>query len=193
MNWELSNIIFPSLTVSFSPTIWLLTLVDLYLMFLTHWGRVTHIPFSKLTIIGSDNGLLPCQCQAIIWTNAGILLIKPLGTNISAISITIHIFSFLKYIWQYRLENGGHLVLTSVYWWVLSWVYWPFSNLWGPFYYDGVTEIRTWVSNHTHGFMWYVITHPCFNFNLKLWHGWVLASHNHISALYINTFFHFKN
>ena len=24
---------------------------------LTHWGRVTHVCFAKLTIIGSDNGL----------------------------------------------------------------------------------------------------------------------------------------
>ena len=48
---------------------------------LTHWGRVTHIFVSNLTIIGSDNGLLPGQCQAIIWTNAGILWIGPLGTN----------------------------------------------------------------------------------------------------------------
>ena len=28
---------------------------------LTHWGRVTHIFVSNLTIIGSDNGLLPCR------------------------------------------------------------------------------------------------------------------------------------
>ena len=40
---------------------------------LTHWGRVMHI--CKLTITGSDNGLSPGQHQAIIWTNAGILLI----------------------------------------------------------------------------------------------------------------------
>ena len=33
---------------------------------LTHWGRVTHICVSKLTIIGSDNGLSPGRCQAII-------------------------------------------------------------------------------------------------------------------------------
>ena len=46
-----------------------------YLTCLTHWGRVTHICVSKLTIIGSDNGLSPGRRQAIIWTNAGILLI----------------------------------------------------------------------------------------------------------------------
>ena len=31
----------------------------------------------------SDNGLSPRRRQAIIWTNAGILLIGPLGTNFS--------------------------------------------------------------------------------------------------------------
>ena len=50
---------------------------------LTHWGRVTHICVGKLTIIGSENGLSPGRRQAIIWTNAGILLIEPLGTNFS--------------------------------------------------------------------------------------------------------------
>ena len=63
---------------------------------LTHWGRVTHICVSKLTIIGSDNGLSPDRRQAIIWTNAGLLLIGPLGTNFSEILIEILTFSFKK-------------------------------------------------------------------------------------------------
>ena len=63
---------------------------------LTHWGRVTHICVSKLTIIGSDNGLSPDRRQAIIWTNAGILLIGQKGTNFSENLIEIHIFSFKK-------------------------------------------------------------------------------------------------
>ena len=74
-----------------------------YLMFtnpnyikLIHWGRVTHICVSDLTIIGSDNGLSPGRRQAIIWTNAGILLIGPLGTNFSEIVIEILKFSFKK-------------------------------------------------------------------------------------------------
>ena len=37
---------------------------------------MTHICVSKLTIIGSDNGLSPGRRQAIIWTNAGILFIR---------------------------------------------------------------------------------------------------------------------
>ena len=61
---------------------------------LTHWGQVTHICVSKLTIIGSDNGLSPDWRQAIIWTNAGISLFGPLGTNFSEILIEIHAFSF---------------------------------------------------------------------------------------------------
>ena len=63
---------------------------------LTHWGRVTHICVSKLTISGSDNGLSPGQRQAIIWTNDGILLIGPLGTYFSEILSGIHTFSLKK-------------------------------------------------------------------------------------------------
>ena len=60
--------------------------------FLTHWGRVTHICVSKLTIIGSDNGLSPDRRQAIICTNAGVLLIGTLGTNFSETLIEIITF-----------------------------------------------------------------------------------------------------
>ena len=63
---------------------------------ITHWGQVTHICVSKLTIIGSDNGLSPGRRQAIIWSSARILLIEPLGTNFSEISIAIQTFSFKK-------------------------------------------------------------------------------------------------
>ena len=64
----------------------------LLLLSLTHWGWVAHIYVNKFTIIDSDNGLLPGRHQAIIWTNAGTLLIRPLGTNFSEILIEIHIF-----------------------------------------------------------------------------------------------------
>ena len=64
--------------------------------YITHWGRVTHLWVGKLTIIGSDNGLSSERCQAIIWTNAGILLIGPLGTNFSEILIEIQTFSLKK-------------------------------------------------------------------------------------------------
>ena len=63
---------------------------------LTHWGRVTHICVSKQTGIGSDNGLSPGRRQAIIWNNAGILLIGPLGTNFNEFLVESLIFSFKK-------------------------------------------------------------------------------------------------
>ena len=61
--------------------------LDWQVSLLTHWGRVMHICVSKLTIIGSDNGLSSDLRQDIIWTNAGILLIGPLETNFSEILI----------------------------------------------------------------------------------------------------------
>ena len=65
-------------------------------IYLTHWGRVTHICVGKLTIISSDNGLSPERRQVIIWTNSGVLLIGPLGTNFSEILIEIRTFSLKK-------------------------------------------------------------------------------------------------
>ena len=73
---------------------------------LTHWGRVTHICVGNLTIIGPDNGLSPGRRQAIIWTNAGMLLIGPWGTNFSEILIGILTFSFKKM----------HLKMSSAKW-----------------------------------------------------------------------------
>ena len=55
-----------------------------------------HICVNNLTIIGSDNGLSPGRRQAIIRTNAGILLTRPIGTNFSEILIETLIFSFKK-------------------------------------------------------------------------------------------------
>ena len=73
---------------------------------LTHWCRVTHICVSRITNIGSDNGLSPGRRQAIIWTNVGILLIRTLGTNFSEILSEIHTFSFKKM----------HLKMSSAKW-----------------------------------------------------------------------------
>ena len=86
---------------------------------------MTHICVSKLTIIGSDNGLSPGRRQAIIWTNAGILLIGPLGTNFSEIYIEILTFSFKKM----------HMKVSSVKWQpfcldlnVFMWLFCPCCN-----------------------------------------------------------------
>ena len=69
---------------------------------------------SNVNNIGSDNGLSPDRHQAIIWPNAGILLIGPLWTNLSEILFKINTFLLNKYIWKCSLENGGHFVLASM-------------------------------------------------------------------------------
>ena len=86
---------------------------------------MTHISVSKLTISGSDDGLLPGRYQAFIWTNAWLWLIGPLGTNFSEISIEIHIFHSRKCIWKCRQEIGVRFVLASMCstyskWWNLE-------------------------------------------------------------------------
>ena len=63
---------------------------------LTRRGRVTHICVSKLTSIASSNGLSPRRRQAFIWTNAGILSIGTLETNLSEILIEIITVSFTR-------------------------------------------------------------------------------------------------
>ena len=57
---------------------------------------MTHKCVGNVTIIGPDNGLSPGRRQAIIWTNAWVLLIGPLGTIFSEILIEFHTFSFKK-------------------------------------------------------------------------------------------------
>ena len=94
-----------------NKTVWIWVQVQLHLSGadeFTHWGRVTHICVGKLTIIASDYGLSPVRHQAIIWTNAGILLIQTLGTNISEILSEIHKFAFKEM----------HLKMSSGKWWL---------------------------------------------------------------------------
>ena len=85
---------------------------------------MTHICVGNLTSIGSDNGLSPGRRQAIIWTNAGILSIGPLGINFSEIFIEILIFPFKKI--HLKISSGtwrpfcrGHNVLKC----------WNFGNI----------------------------------------------------------------
>ena len=65
------------------------------------WSRVTHICISKPTIIGLHYGLLPGRYQAIIWTNAEILLIGKLQWNLNRNSyIFIHENAFQNVVWK---------------------------------------------------------------------------------------------
>ena len=96
--WWIENFKFVSL-----KTTWRMEPCPWYgIIYRDHWGRVTHTCVSKLTIIGSGDGLSPGRRQAIIWTNAGILLIRTLGTNFSA----FRAFSFKKM----------HLKMSSAKW-----------------------------------------------------------------------------
>ena len=81
---------------------------------LTHWGQAMHICISKIIIIGSDNGLSPGRRQAIIWTDAWMLLIGPLGTNFNEIDSKFIYFHSRKSISICRLKNGGHFVSASM-------------------------------------------------------------------------------
>ena len=94
------NIVFTSayiiIVYGSGPEPYMLLTLIMNIVSLTQWGQVTDICVSKLTIIGSDNGLSPGRRQAIIWINAGILLIGPLGTNFSEILVGIQTFSFRK-------------------------------------------------------------------------------------------------
>ena len=73
---------------------------------LNYWGRVTHICVSKLSTIGSDNGLAPGWCQAIIWTNAETFFSRTFGTNFNEILSEVHTSSFKKM----------HLEMSSAKW-----------------------------------------------------------------------------
>ena len=115
-------------------------LQDYIPILLTHWGRVTHTCVAKLIIIGSDNSLSPGRRQAIMWTNAEILLIGPLGTNFIEIFIGIQTFSFKKM----------HLKMSSAKWRPcclgLNVLVFPLSALnsliWGtPHYFGQISQL----------------------------------------------------
>ena len=85
-------------------------------VFLNHCNRVKHICVTKLTNIGSNNGLAPDWRQASIWTNAEILVIGPLGTNISEILIEIYAFSFIGTPAKNKMANILQTTFKCIYW-----------------------------------------------------------------------------
>ena len=110
---------------------------------------MAHICVSKQTTIGSNNGLSPGRRQAIIYTNAKILLIGPLGTNISENSnIFIQENAFANVvcemaaiwlqcvnyrIWMWRLINtdeGSDQPLIMI-WYITDWTNSPIQLKWG--------------------------------------------------------------
>ena len=101
------------------------------------WGRVTtqwwrswplHICVSKSTSIGSDNGLSPDRRQAIVWTNAGILLIGPLHGSRLQWNLNRNLYRFIQenaalenIVWKWRPFCLGLNVFTTRYN-VVNWV-----------------------------------------------------------------------
>ena len=68
---------------------------------------MTHKCVNKLARMVSDNGLSPGRRQVIIWANARILLIGPLGTNFSEILVEICTFSVKKM--HFKMSSGKWL------------------------------------------------------------------------------------
>ena len=62
-------------------------------------------------IIGPCNGLVPVWCQAIIWSNTDLYLIRSKRTNFGDIRITVRYFFLHKkaFEWNCDLQIFGHL------------------------------------------------------------------------------------
>ena len=130
---------------------------------------MTHICVSKLNIIGSDNGLSPGRCQAIIWTNTGILLIWPSGTNFSEMLIEIHTFLLKKMHVKISSVKRRPFCLglhDDIIKWKNFLRYWPFvrgihrspvnsphmGQWWGALIFSLICVwINSWVNNHEAG------------------------------------------
>ena len=123
-----------------------------------HWRRATHICVSKLPIIDSYNGLSPGRRQAIIWTNAGILLIGGLGTKFSEILIEIYTFSFKKM----KFENV----------WTMA------AILSGPQYVKDSKESQTYIHvDYMDSIYIMILDFPLYLLMLIVWTSWRYTAH----------------
>ena len=116
---------------------------------------LTHLCVKNITIIVSDNGSSPGRRQAIIRTNARILLMESLGTNVSEILIGVQTFSFKKMHLKMSSANWrpfclGLKVLT---WWceLSMWLQWVKLHVW-------LLDYRQ-VIPHRRRLCWYRIFH----------------------------------
>ena len=69
------------------------------------------VPCFKLAVTDPTQETFKYDSLAIIWTNAGILLIGPLGTNFNEIVIEIRIFSFQKIHFKMSSAKWGPFCL----------------------------------------------------------------------------------
>ena len=140
----------------------LLSIIIYLAMRLTDWDRGTHICVN----IGSGKDLSPAQHQSIIWTNAGILLIGPLGTNFSEIYSKFIYLHSRQRIWICRLQNGVHLVSASTCYEIWTWFsFWCVCcYLLGWLMHDCVNEVRGVDIGDNVG-IWNVLCE-------RFWHQW---------------------
>ena len=116
---------------------------------------MTHICVSKLIIIGSESGLLSGQRQAIISTNAGILLIANLGTNFSENLMEIHSFSFKKM----ELKMSAEQTIKQLICWLFQ-MPWCSCNI-TIYAFKLVKNVHLKVLVHMH--VWCVVGVPCLH------------------------------
>ena len=115
-------------------------------MVLTHRDRVKRIYVSKIIIIGSDNDLLPGRRQAIMWTNAGILLIGPSIITLSKILTEINRVSFQ----QMRLKMSSAKRRPSICF-VIFWPIHLFMSLYIIWFFGAMHKGRIIVLILAHG------------------------------------------
>ena len=133
----------------------------------------------KLTIISADNGLSPGQCQAFIWTSAGILLIRPLETNLGEILIEIQTFSLKKILLKISSEEccpffTQHIEVGTKW---LQFHWWDFQI---NFVLNEI--IASWLKFHSTLFIIVQVTISCHCF--RLWFG-SKQSRRNIYCIYI--------
>ena len=84
---------------------------------LTLWDRTTIYASLNCAIIVSDNGLSSGRPEVIIWVNAGISLIGPLGIR-NKLQWSYNRNSYILInehaSWNVRLENDDHFVSTTI-------------------------------------------------------------------------------
>ena len=67
-----------------------------------------------LSIAGSDNGLTPAWCKAIVWTNDDVWSVGPLRTHFSEIWIKIQQFTSMEMKPTMSCENDSHFVQAAM-------------------------------------------------------------------------------
>ena len=108
------------------------------------WKPDIQTPFALLaswTGISNDNDDLA--------TNAAFLSVGPFRTNFCEIWIEIHFFSFMKWIWNFRVRNGGHFAPGKISWtWVSTR---PMQMNIVPKRFLGIRGYTKWKGRHIDG------------------------------------------